>query len=147
MTFKNLKTKQKKKYIKELYSIKFFSFRKGKTRYSTTIISLSHLKIAMNSLTAEIGSRGYNMYRETIWRNTTLHQQVKVLKETNSKSIDTNVGHETDLYCCKIKIIRVDKNEFFPGLTVAWWSVAKLINCNVLCIRHDTYCVLLRFPS
>ena len=58
--------KTKKKNIKELYSIKFFSFRKGKTRYSTTIISLSHLKIAMNSLTAEIGSRGYNIYRETI---------------------------------------------------------------------------------
>ena len=57
----------------------------------------------MNSFTVEIGSRGYNVYRETTWRNLTLHQQVKVLKETNSISIDTNP------YFCKITIKRVDR--------------------------------------
>ena len=59
----------------------------------------------MNSVTAEIGSRGYHIYRETTWHqhSITLCQQVKVLKETNSISIDT------DPYCCKIIIKSVDR--------------------------------------
>ena len=65
--------------------------------------SLSHLKITINSLTSEIGSQGYHVYRQTTLRNITLHQQVKVLKETSSISIDTNP------YCCKIIIKRVDR--------------------------------------
>ena len=55
----------------------------------------------MNSFTAEIGSRGYHVYRETTWKNIVLHQQVTVLKETNSMSIDI------DPYCCRITIKRV----------------------------------------
>ena len=54
-------------------------------------------------ITADIGSRGYHVYRETTWRNLTLQQQVKVLKETSSMSIDT------EPYCCKITIKRVDR--------------------------------------
>ena len=38
----------------------------------------------MNSFTAEIGSQGYHVYRETTRQNITLHQQIKVLKQINS---------------------------------------------------------------
>ena len=69
---------------------------------------MSHLKNAMNSFTAKIGSRGYHIYQEATWQSITL-QQVKVLKETNSISIDT------DLYCCKITIKRFDR---FGDITV-----------------------------
>ena len=61
------------------------------------------LKIAMNIFTAETGSLAYHVYREITWRNVSLHQQVKVLKETNSMSIDT------DPCCCKITIKRVGR--------------------------------------
>lgn len=57
----------------------------------------------MNSFTAEIGSRGYHVYRDTTWRNITLHEQVRVLKETNELS------KEIDPYCCKITITRIDR--------------------------------------
>jgi len=57
----------------------------------------------MNSFSAEIGSRGYHVYRDTTWRNISLHQQVGVAKETNELSI------EKDPYCCKITITRVDR--------------------------------------
>ena len=57
----------------------------------------------MNSFTAEIGSRGYHVYRETTWKNIALHQQVTVLKERNGMSIDI------DPYCCRITIKRVDR--------------------------------------
>ena len=43
------------------------------------------------------------MYRDTSWRNISLHQQVGVSKETNLLSI------EKDPYCCKISISRVDR--------------------------------------
>ena len=61
------------------------------------------LKIAINSFTMEIGGQGYHVHRETTWWNITLYQQVKVLKETNSISIDT------DPYCCKIMVKSVDR--------------------------------------
>ena len=57
----------------------------------------------MNSFSAEIGSRGYHVYRDTTWRNISLHQPVRVAKETNELSI------EKDPYCCKITITRVDR--------------------------------------
>ena len=38
----------------------------------------------MNSFTAKFGSRGCHVYRETTRQNITLHQQLKVLKQTNS---------------------------------------------------------------
>lgn len=57
----------------------------------------------MNSFSAEIGSRGYHVYRGTSWRNISLHQQVGVSKETNEVSIGK------DPYCCKITITRVDR--------------------------------------
>jgi len=57
----------------------------------------------MNSFTAEIGSRGYHVYRNSTWRNVALHQQVKVLKETSTLSKDI------DPYCCKITITRIDR--------------------------------------
>ena len=43
------------------------------------------------------------MYRETSWKNISLHQQVKILKETNQLSINI------DPYCCKITINRADR--------------------------------------
>jgi len=43
------------------------------------------------------------VYRDTTWRNISLHQQVGVAKETNELSI------EKDPYCCKITITRVDR--------------------------------------
>ena len=61
------------------------------------------IKISMNSFTAEIGSRGYHVYRDTTWTNIALHQQVKVLKETNMLS------KEIDPYCCKITIRWVNR--------------------------------------
>lgn len=57
----------------------------------------------MNSFSAEIGSRGYHVYRGTTWRNIHLHEQVGVSKETNE------ISKEKDPYCCKITITRVDR--------------------------------------
>ena len=57
----------------------------------------------MNSFSAEIGSRGYHVYRDTTWRNISIYQQVRVAKQTNELSI------EKDPYCCKITITRVDR--------------------------------------
>ena len=57
----------------------------------------------MHSFSAEVGSRGYHVYRKTSWRNIHLHQQVVMLKEVNNISIDINP------YCCRITIKRVER--------------------------------------
>ena len=61
------------------------------------------MSVTMHSFSAEVGSRGYHVYRETSWRNIHLHQHVVVLKEVNNISIDI------DPYCCRITIKRVDR--------------------------------------
>ena len=59
----------------------------------------------MHSLSVEVGSRGYNVYRETRWRKVQqLHEHVVVLKEVNNISIGI------DPYCCRIMKI-VDRIE------------------------------------
>ena len=57
----------------------------------------------MHSFSAEVGSRGYHVYRVTAWSNISLHQPVRILKETNLTSI------EIDPYCCKVTIKRIDR--------------------------------------
>ena len=57
----------------------------------------------MNLLSAEVGLRGYYVYRETFWQNVSLHQYLKVVKETNETSI------VIDPYYCKIMIKDVDR--------------------------------------
>lgn len=57
----------------------------------------------MESFSAEIGSRGYHVYREGNWTNISLHQQVTVQKESDPVSM----GY--DPYCCKITIVRIDR--------------------------------------
>ena len=57
----------------------------------------------MHLFSAEVGSRGYHVYRKTSWRNIHLHQHVVVLKEVNNISIDINP------YCCRITIKRVER--------------------------------------
>ena len=61
------------------------------------------MSVTMHSFSAEVGSRGYHVYRETSWRNIHLHQHVVVLKEVNNISIDI------DPYYCGITIKRVDR--------------------------------------
>ena len=61
------------------------------------------MQVTMLSFSVESGSRGYHVYRETIWRDIHLHQHVVVLKEVNNISIDI------DPYCCRIAIKRVDR--------------------------------------
>ena len=61
------------------------------------------MSVTMHSFSAEVGSRGYHVYRKTSWRNIHLHQHVVVLKEVNNISIDI------DPYCCRITIKRVDR--------------------------------------
>ena len=39
----------------------------------------------MHSFTAEIGSRGYYVYKGTSWNNIAIHQPVKGMKETRNK--------------------------------------------------------------
>lgn len=57
----------------------------------------------MHTFSAEIGSRGYHVYKGTSWKNIALHQAVKIMKETSQISM------EIDPYCCKITITRPDK--------------------------------------
>ena len=61
------------------------------------------MQVTMLSFSVESGSRGYRVYRETIWRDIQLHQHVAVLNEVNNISIDI------DPYCCRITIKRVDR--------------------------------------
>ena len=59
----------------------------------STVESFLHVK-TMHFLTAETGSRSYHVYRDISWNNIIIHQPVKVMKEKNEESINT------DLYCC-----------------------------------------------
>ena len=56
----------------------------------------------MYSFSAEVGSRGYHVYRNTSWNQIYVNQAVVVHKENI-------VSLQIDLYCCAIMIIRVDK--------------------------------------
>ena len=53
----------------------------------------------MHYFPAEIGSRGYNVYKDSSWKSIL----VAVLKETDNKSL------QIDPYCCRITITRADK--------------------------------------
>ena len=57
----------------------------------------------MESFSAEVGSRGYHVYRNDNWTNIAVHQQVTVLKETDP------VSKGYDPYCCKITVVRIDR--------------------------------------
>ena len=57
----------------------------------------------MNSFSAEIGSRGYHVYKDSSWKSIYVNQLVAVQKETDNKSL------QIDPYCCRITIIRADK--------------------------------------
>ena len=57
----------------------------------------------MYSFSAEVGSRGYHVYRNTSWHQIYVNQAVVVHKE---KSI---VSLQIDPYCYAITITRVDK--------------------------------------
>ena len=50
-----------------------------------------------------IENRGSHVCRIKSWNKITIHQPVKVMKQTNEESINI------DPYCCKITISRMDK--------------------------------------
>ena len=70
---------------------------------SATFCRFVCMSVTMHSFSAEVGSRGYHVYRETSWRNIHLHQHVVVLNKVN------NIPFDIDPYCCRITIKRVDK--------------------------------------
>ena len=57
----------------------------------------------MYCFSAEVGSRGYHVYRNTSWNQIYVNQAVVVHKEKNIVSL------QIDTYCCAITITRVDK--------------------------------------
>ena len=50
------------------------------------------------SFQAKVASRGYHVYKETIWRNATENEKVTVAIESNEAS------KQIDSYCCAIQI-------------------------------------------
>ena len=63
----------------------------------------------MFSFKGIIASRGYHVYRKTLWLNAKLNDEVKVELETDAKSLSTNP------YACAIKA----KHSYFFGLKAA----------------------------
>ena len=57
----------------------------------------------MYSFSAEVGSRGYHVYRNTSWNQIYVNHAVAVHKEKNIVSL------QIDPYCYAITITRVDK--------------------------------------
>ena len=57
----------------------------------------------MNSFSAEIGNRGYHVYKDISWKSIYANQLVAVQKETDNKSL------QIDPYCCRITIRRAHK--------------------------------------
>ena len=57
----------------------------------------------MYSFSAEVGSRGFHVYRNTSWNQIYVNQAVVVHKEKNIVSL------QIDPYCCAITITRIDK--------------------------------------
>ena len=49
----------------------------------------------MQSFSAQVGSRGYHMYRGNNWTNLVIHQPIQVSIKTNS------ISKKYDPYCCK----------------------------------------------
>ena len=60
-------------------------------------------KVKKYSFSAEVGSRGYRVYRNTSWNQIYVNQAVAAHKEKNIVSL------QIDPYCCAITITRVDK--------------------------------------
>ena len=61
----------------------------------------------MYYFSAEAGSRGYHVYRNTSWNQICVNEEVVVLKEKNIVEL------QIDPYCCAITITRVGK--IVPG--------------------------------
>ena len=57
----------------------------------------------MHSFPADIGRRGYHVYKDSSWKSIHVNELVAVLKETDNKSL------QIDPYCCRITITRADK--------------------------------------
>ena len=57
----------------------------------------------MISFSAEIGSRGYHVCKDSSWKSIYVNQLVAVQKETE------NISLQIDPYCCRIIIRRTDK--------------------------------------
>ena len=56
----------------------------------------------MESFSATIGSRGYHVYRNSVWSNIAVNQIVEVHKENNAVSLSY------EPYCCKITARKID---------------------------------------
>ena len=54
----------------------------------------------MQSFSAEVGSRGYHVYRGNNWAKLVIHQPLQVSIETNA------ISRAYDSYCCKISVTR-----------------------------------------
>ena len=101
-TFENSKEKKKRKLWKNHIQSFFYFFLKRKIRQSTTINSLSQLKIAKNSFIAEIGSEDITCTKKKLVKHKSCTYKSKLWKKLT-------VYQLTDPYCCKIMIERVDR--------------------------------------
>ena len=57
----------------------------------------------MQSFSAQVGSRGYHIYRGNSWTNLVIHQPIQVSIKTNS------ISKTYDPHCCKITITQRDR--------------------------------------
>ena len=73
----------------------------------------------MFSFKATIASRGYHVYKETLWTNAKLNDDFKVELETDAKSLST------DPYACAIKA----RHSYFVGWKIVGHIPREIARC------------------